>query len=64
MKRNLLEELRIMKDYGIKPNYSALQREYAINRHTIKKYYDNDGIPKRKCRNGSSKWDQYSDECD
>lgn len=63
MKRNLLGELRIMKDYGIKPNYSALQREYGIDRHTIKKYYDNDGIPKRKCRKGFSKWDQYSDEC-
>ncbi|WP_161941300.1 hypothetical protein [Merdibacter massiliensis] len=25
-----------MKDYGIKPNYSALQREYGIDRHTIK----------------------------
>lgn len=36
MKRNLLGELRIMKDYGIKPNYSALQREYGIDRHTIK----------------------------
>ena len=36
MNRNLLGELRIMKDYGIKPNYSALQREYGIDRHTIK----------------------------
>lgn len=34
MNRNLLGELRIMKDYGIKPNYSALQREYGIDRHT------------------------------
>ena len=64
MNRNLLGELRIMKDYGIKPNYSALQREYGIDRHTIKKYYDYDGIPKRKSRKGISKWDRYSQECD
>ena len=44
-----------MKDYGIKPNYSALQREYGIDRHTIKKYYNNDGIPKRKNRKGAAR---------
>ena len=41
---NLIGELRIMKDFDIKPNFSALQREYGNDRHTIKKYYENDGI--------------------
>lgn len=58
-KRNLIGELRIMKDLNIKPNYSALQREYGIDRHTVKKYYSNDGIPKRKIRKGESKWDVF-----
>ena len=64
MKRNIIGELRIMKDLGIKPNYSALQREYGIDRHTIKRYYDNDGIPKRKARTQCSKWDEYHEECE
>ena len=62
MKRNLIGELRIMKDLGIKPNFSALEREYGKDRHTIKKYYDNDGIPKRKKRCQTSKWDPLIEE--
>lgn len=64
MKRNLIGELRIMKDLGIKPNFSALGREYDKDRHTVKKYYDNDGIPKRKKRIQPSKWDPYIEEVD
>ena len=64
MKRNLIGELRIMKDLGIKPNFSALEREYGKDRHTIKKYYDNDGIPKRKKRYQTSKWDPLMEEID
>ena len=63
-KRNLLGEIRIMKDLNIKPNFSALQREYGVDRHTIKKYYDNDGIPERKSKNSQSKWDSYLEELD
>lgn len=62
MKRNLIGELRIMKDLGIKPNFSALEREYGKDRHTIKKYYDNDGIPHRKKRCQTSKWDPFIKE--
>lgn len=59
---NLIGELRIMKDFDIKPNFSALQREYGNDRHTIKKYYENDGIPPRKEKEKHSKWDPYIDE--
>lgn len=62
MKKNLIGELRIMKDFGITPNFSALQRQYHVDRHTIKKYYDADGIPERKKRVVESKWKPYEEE--
>lgn len=61
MKKNLLGELFIMKEMDIKPNFSELSREYGIDRHTIKKYYENGGI-NRKARSGTSYYDQYRDE--
>lgn len=51
-----------MKDLNIKPNFSELSREYGVDRHTIKKYYDNDGIPERKRKKSSSMWDPYINE--
>lgn len=59
---NLIGELKIMKDLDIKPNYSALQRKYGTDRHTIKKYYTNNGIPLRKKTERSSRWDPLYDE--
>lgn len=61
-KKNLIGELRIMKDFDIKPNFSSLQREYGVDRHTIRKYYDNNGIPNRKTRKSTSVWDKYLNE--
>lgn len=62
--RNLIGQLRIMKDLNIKPNFSSLEREYGTDRHTIKKYYDNNGIPLRKKREMKSKWSPYKEEMD
>lgn len=62
MERNLIGELRIMKELNIKPNISALSRKYKKDRHTIKKYYDSSGVPERKKREFSSMWDEYIDE--
>lgn len=62
MRMNIFGELRLMKDLNIKPNFSALQREYNIDRHTIKKYYDLDGKPLIKKRNRSCKWDAFYEE--
>lgn len=62
LKRNLIGELRIMKDLNITPNFSSLQREYGTDRHTIKKYYDNGGIPDRKPKDIKSKWDPFIEE--
>ena len=62
MKMNLIGELKIMKEFDIKPNFSSLQRQYKVDRHTIKKYYDNDGIPPRKKKKTKSIFDSYYDE--
>lgn len=62
MERNIIGELKIMKELDIKPNFSALAREYGYDRHTVKKYYDNDGVPKRKSVDKPSKWDPFYDE--
>ena len=62
MRDNLIGELRLMKDFSIKPNFSSLSRTYGYDRHTIKRYYDNNGIPPRKKSSRESKWDKNYDE--
>ncbi len=47
--------------HNIKPNFSALAREYEIDRHTLKKHYDAGGFKPRKKREYSSKLDEYLD---
>lgn len=59
---NILGELRIYKGMNMKPNYSALQRKYGIDRHTIKKYYVNDGIKHKERKPKVSKYDKYEKE--
>ena len=53
--------LSTMKDFNMKPNFSELERKYGIDRHTIKKYYENGGIPERKKFKKVSKWDPLYD---
>jgi len=62
IERNILGELRIYKGMNMKPNYSALQRKYGIDRHTIKKYYVNDGIKYKERKPKVSKYDKYEKE--
>lgn len=59
---NLLGDLMILKTMNIKPNFSALQRKYDIDRHTIKKYYLNNGIKYKERKPKMSKYDQYEKE--
>lgn len=54
--------LKVMDDFNIKPNYSELSKLFGIDRHTIKKYHVNKGIPERKPRQLGSKWDFLLDE--
>lgn len=62
MLKNIIGELRIMKELNIKPNFSALSREYGIDRRTIKKYYEIGEVPLHKHKKRSSMWDEYYDE--
>jgi len=41
----LKSQLRLIKDMRLKPNYSALAREYGYDRRTVKKY--NEGYERR-----------------
>lgn len=58
---NVLGMLDIMKNFKMKPNFSELARIYGIDRHTIKKYYDNGG-KKVITRARDSGFDPYKDE--
>ena len=54
----LITQLRILKEMNLKPNYSALAREYGCDRRTVKKY--NEGYTGGgKTRNKKSKLDKY-----
>lgn len=38
-----LSELTMCEQYGMKPNFSELSRKTGIDRHTLRKYYENGG---------------------
>jgi len=53
--------LEIMKAYDIKPNFTELGRQFNMDRHTVKKYYE--GYQgKSITRNRPSKLDKYYEE--
>ena len=54
----LIAQLRILKEMNLKPNYSALAREYGCDRRTVKKY-NNGYTGGVKTRNKNSKLDTY-----
>ena len=57
----LIAQLRILKEMNLKPNYSALAREYGCDRRTVKKYH-NGYEGKSKSRNRASKLDNLKNE--
>lgn len=59
---NIIGELTIMKQIGIKPNFSELSRIYNMDRHTIAKYYHEGGLPKTMSRPSRSYYDEFHDE--
>lgn len=60
MNDKLLAQLRLCKLTEVKPNFSALSREYGIDRRTIKRYYDGyQGKPTHRAPH--SKLDQYEE---
>lgn len=54
----LITQLRTLKEMNLKPNYSALAREYGCDRRTVKKY-NNEYTGGVKTRNKKSKLDIY-----
>ena len=59
---NLIGKLNVMKLMNIKPNFSELERQYGMNRHTIKKYYNDGGIVRKEYKKRPCKNDWLSDE--
>lgn len=48
MKRDSIrKDLNTLKSLQVKPNFSELARKYDVDRHTIKKYWDNDTLNKK-----------------
>lgn len=58
----LESELRFLKQMNIKPNYSALSREYGMDRHTIKKKMEGLDSPPRQKRPKPSSLDPLAEE--
>lgn len=52
--RNLMGELNIYRQLGIKPNFSEIARRYGFDRHTIASYWEEGGdIDDGRCRRTS-----------
>ena len=58
MRKDVYEALRIMKQDGIKPNYSELARRWNCDYRTVKRYFEQDIVPIRK-KLKPSKLDPY-----
>lgn len=60
--QNLIGALIMLKNDNIKPNFSELERVYGTSRKTIRKYYQQGGLPKKQTRLKGSKLDAFKDE--
>ena len=52
-----LVKINMLKQQGIKPNMSELSRETGLDRHTLKKYFDEGGKFNRERSPKGSKYD-------
>ena len=48
MRKDVYERMRIMKNEGIKPNYSEIARRWNCDYRTVKRYFEQDITPIRK----------------
>lgn len=63
MERNLMAELNMDRQDGIKPNFSDVARRYGVDRHTVSKYWNGGGRTPEDGRHGrTSGFDRYRDE--
>lgn len=61
---NVLAELTMDKQYQIKPNFSAIAEKYGMDRHTVKKYWEQGGKIDRERSPKTSKYAPYRKEID
>lgn len=57
-----LGDLTIMKQIGIKPNFSELSRVYHVDRHTIAKHYKEGGVTCKMKQEYHNYLEEYKDE--
>ena len=63
MERNLIGELNMLKEAGIRPNFSDVARRYGVDRHTVAKYWNGGGPQPDDGRSGrESGFDAYRGE--
>ena len=60
MKAEIIRQLNVFKERGMKPNYSALAAENNMDRRTVKKYFANPQY-QRKAREYHSRLEQYDE---
>ena len=48
MRKDIYERMKIMKQEGVKPNYAEIARRWNCDYRTVKRYFEEDVIPKRK----------------
>ena len=63
METNLIGELNMMKETGIRPNFSEVARRYGVDRHTVAKYWNGGGAQPADARGArESGFDRWRDE--
>lgn len=48
MRKDIYERMKIMRQEGVKPNYSEIARRWNCDYRTVKRYFEQDVIPIRK----------------
>ena len=52
--RNIMGELNMYRQLGVKPNFSDIARRYGLDRHTVASYWKEGGdVDDGRCRRGS-----------
>ena len=62
-KAKALMELNMCKEFDIKPNFSAIAKKYDLDRHTVKKYYEQGCVSSSK-RKRKSRYDAFKETID
>ncbi|RAO98548.1 hypothetical protein PW5551_09385 [Petrotoga sp. 9PW.55.5.1] len=58
--KEMKEQIEIIKVMGMKPNFSELASIYAVDRRTVKKYYEvYEGKAKKRNKPGVSRFKFY-----